>query len=100
MAQIEEELKELLNLTRINYKDVIDSSPYRLSEFQEKNRHNNIVVWRQFVVVFARLQGLKLTQAGAVVEQDHAMVIRAIKLIYKRLPNKQYPEYLEILNII
>jgi len=100
MAQIEDELKELLNLTRINYKDVIDSSPYRLSEFQEKNRHNNIVVWRQFVVVFARLQGLKLAQAGAVVEQDHAMVIRALKLIYKRLPNKQYPEYLEVLNII
>jgi len=100
MAQIEDELKELLNLTRINYKDVIDSSPYRLSEFQKKNRHYNIVVWRQFVVVFARLQGLKLTQAGAVVEQDHAMVIRALKLICKRLPNKQYPEYLEVLNII
>jgi len=46
------------------------------------------------------LQGLKLTQAGAVVEQDHAMVIRALKLIYKRLRNKQYPEYLEVLNII
>jgi hypothetical protein len=100
MAHIEDELKQLLNLTRINYKDVIDSSPYRLSEFQEKNRHNNIVVWRQFVVVFARLQGLKLAQAGEVVEQDHAMVIRALKLICKRLPNKQYPEYLEVLNII
>jgi hypothetical protein len=100
MAQIEDELKALLNLTRINYKDVIDSSPYRLSEFQKKNRRNNIVVWRQFVVVFARLQGLKLIQAGAIVEQDHAMVIRALKLINKRLPNKQYPEYLEVLNII
>ena len=100
MAQIEDELKALLNLKRINYKDVIDSSPYRLSEFQKKNRRNNIVVWRQFVVVFARLQGLKLIQAGAIVEQDHAMVIRALKLINKRLPNKQYPEYLEVLNII
>lgn len=100
MAHIEEELKALLKLTRINYKDVIDSSPYRLSEFQQKNRRNNIVVWRQFVVVFARLQGLKLIQAGAIVEQDHAMVIRALKLINKRLPNKQYPEYLEVLNII
>ena len=100
MAHIEEELKALLKLTRINYKDVIDSSPYRLSEFQKKNRRNNIVVWRQFVVVFARLQGLKLIQAGAIVEQDHAMVIRALKLINKRLPNKQYPEYLEVLNII
>ena len=100
MAQIEDELKQLLKLTRINYKDVIDSSPYRLSEFQQKNRRNNIVVWRQFVVVFARLQGLKLIQAGAIVEQDHAMVIRALKLINKRLPNKQYPEYLEVLNII
>ena len=100
MAHIEDELKQLLNLTRINYKDVIDSSPYRLSEFQQKNRRNNIVVWRQFVVVFARLQGLKLIQAGAIVEQDHAMVIRALKLINKRLPNKQYPEYLEVLNII
>ena len=100
MAHIEEELKQLSNLTRINYKDVIDSSPYRLSEFQQKNRRNNIVVWRQFVVVFARLQGLKLIQAGAIVEQDHAMVIRALKLINKRLPNKQYPEYLEVLNII
>jgi chromosomal replication initiation ATPase DnaA len=100
MAHIEDELKQLLKLTRINYKDVIDSSPYRLSEFQQKNRRNNIVVWRQFVVVFARLQGLKLIQAGAIVEQDHAMVIRALKLINKRLPNKQYPEYLEVLNII
>lgn len=100
MAHIEDELKLLLNLTRINYKDVIDSSPYRLSEFQQKNRHSNIVVWRQFVVVFARLQGLKLTQAGAVVSQDHAMVIHAMKLIRKRLNDKQYPEYLEVLNII
>lgn len=100
MAHIEDELKELLNLTRINYKDVIDSSPYRLSEFQEKNRQNNMVVWRQFVVVFARLQGFRLAKAGEIVDQDHCMVIHALKTISKRLPNKQYPEYLEILEKI
>ena len=82
MAHIEDELKALLNLTRINYKDVIDSSPYTLNEFKKKNRNAKMVIWRQFVVVFARLQGLRLAQAGEIVDQDHCMVIHAIKTIY------------------
>ena len=100
MAHIEDELKELLNLTRINYKDVIDSSPYTLREFQQKNRHMEIVIWRQFVVMFARLEGMTMTKAGKTANQDHCMVINATKMIYSRLNDSQYPEYLEILNII
>ena len=100
MAHIEDELKALLNLTRINYKDVIDSSPYTLNEFKKKNRNAKMVIWRQFVVVFARLQGLRLAQAGEIVDQDHCMVIHAIKTIYTRFDNKQYPEYLEVFEAI
>ena len=100
MAHIEDELKALLNLTRINYKDVIDSSPYTLNEFKKKNRNAKMVIWRQFTVVFARLQGLRLAQAGEIVNQDHCMVIHALQKISTRLPNKQYPEYLEVLDAI
>ena len=100
MAHIEDELKQLLNLTRINYKDVIDSSPYRLSEFQQKNRHGNILIWRQFLVTFGRLEGMRIARAGEIVNQNHATVIHAVKCLNSRLRSNQYPEYLEVLNII
>jgi hypothetical protein len=100
MAQIEQELKQLLNLTRINYKDVIDSSPYTFTELQKKGRISDIKIWRQFLVSFARLQGMTVMNAGSLVNQGHATVIHAIKCVYSRLKSNQYPEYLKVLNAI
>ena len=100
MAHIEDELKALLNLTRINYKDVIDSSPYTFKELQEKSRITDIRIWRQFLVAFARLQGMTVMNAGKLVNQDHVTVIHAVKCVYSRLNSNQYPEYLEVLNDI
>ena len=100
MAHIEDELKQLLNLTRINYKDVVDSSPYTLKELQKKDRHGNILIWRQFLVTFARLEGMRIARAGEIVNQDHSTVIHAIKCVNSRIRSAQYPEYLEVLNDI
>ena len=100
MAHIEEELKALMNLTRINYKDVIDSSPYSFKELQEKSRIADIRIWRQFLVSFARLEGMTVTKAGSLVNQDHATVIHAIKCVYSRLSSNQYPEYLKVMDEI
>lgn len=100
MAHIEDELKALLNLTRINYKDVIDSSPYSFKELQEKSRITDIRIWRQFLVSFARLQGMTVMNAGKLVNQDHVTVIHAVKCVYSRLNSNQYPEYLEVFNAI
>jgi hypothetical protein len=100
MAQIEDELKALLNLTRINYKDVIDSSPYTFKELQEKGRITDIKIWRQFLVSFARLQGMTVMNAGSLVNQGHVTVIHAIKCVYSRLKSNQYPEYLKVLDAI
>lgn len=100
MAHIEDELKQLLNLTRINYKDVIDSSPYSFQELQKKSRITDIRIWRQFLVSFARLQGMTVMNAGKLVNQDHVTVIHAIKCVYSRLNSKQYPEYLKVLDAI
>lgn len=100
MAHIEEELKALMNLTRINYKDVIDSSPYSFKELQEKSRIADIRIWRQFLVSFARLEGMTVMKAGSLVNQDHATVIHAIKCVYSRLNSNQYPEYLKIMDEI
>ena len=100
MAQIEDELKALMNLTRINYKDVIDSSPYSFKELQEKSRKTDIRIWRQFLVVFGRLQGMTVTNSGSLVNQDHSTVIHAVYCLNSRLRSNQYPEYLEVLNTI
>lgn len=100
MAHIEDELKQLINLTRINYKDVIDSSPYTFKELQEKSRIADIRIWRQFLVAFARLQGMTVINAGKLVNQDHATVIHAVKCVYSRLKSNQYPEYLKVLEAI
>ena len=100
MAHIEDELKALLNLTRINYKDVIDSSPYTFKELQEKSRKTDIRIWRQFLVAFGRLQGMTVTNAGNLVRQDHSTVIHAVYCLNSRLRSNQYPEYLEVLNTI
>ena len=100
MAHIEDELKELLNLTRINYKDVIDSSPYTLNEFKKKSRIADIRIWRQFIVVFARLEKMTITNAGRLVNQDHATVLHSVHCLNSRLRSNQYPEYLEVLNTI
>ena len=100
MAHIEDELKALLNLTRINYKDVIDSSPYSFKELQEKSRITDIRIWRQFLVAFGRLQGMTVMNAGSLVNQDHSTVIHAVKCLNSRLRSNQYPEYLEVLNTI
>ena len=100
MAHIEDELKALLNLTRINYKDVIDSSPYSFKELQEKSRITDIRIWRQFLVAFGRLQGMTVMNAGSLVNQDHSTVIHAVKCLNSRLRSNQYPEYLEVLNDI
>ena len=100
MAQIEDELKALMNLTRINYKDVIDSSPYTFKELQEKSRITDIRIWRQFLVAFGRLQGMTIMKAGKLVNQDHVTVIHAIKCVYSRLNSNQYPEYLKVFNAI
>jgi len=96
MAHIEDELKQLLNLTRINYKDVIDSSPYTLNELQEKSRVTDIRIWRQFLVAFGRLQGMTVMNAGKLVNQDHVTVIHAVKCLNSRLRSNQYPEYLQV----
>ena len=100
MAQIEEELKQLLNLTRINYKDVIDASPYSFKELQEKSRVTDIRIWRQFLVAFGRLQGMTVMNTGKLVNQDHVTVIHAIKCLNSRLRSNQYPEYLKVLEAI
>lgn len=100
MAHIEDELKALLNLTRINYRDVIDSSPYSFRELKNKSRIADIRIWRQFLVAFGRLQGMTVMNAGKLVRQDHSTVIHAIKCVYSRLRSNQYPEYLEVLNTI
>jgi len=100
MAHVEEELKQLMNLTRINYKDVIDSSPYSFKELQEKSRIADIRIWRQFLVSFARLEGMTVTKAGSLVNQDHATVIHAVKCVYSRLNSNQYPEYLKVMDEI
>lgn len=100
MAQIEDELKQLLKLTRINYKDVIDSSPYTFKELQEKGRITDIKIWRQFLVSFARLQGMTVMNAGSLVNQGHVTVIHAIKCVYSRLKSNQYPEYSKVLDAI
>ena len=100
MAHIEDELKALMNLTRINYKDVIDSSPYSFKELQEKSRIADIRIWRQFLVSFARLEGMTVMKAGSLVNQDHATVIHAIKCVYSRLSSRQYPEYLKVMDEI
>jgi hypothetical protein len=96
MAHIEDELKQLLNLTRINYKDVIDSSPYSFKELQEKSRVTDIRIWRQFLVAFGRLQGMTVMNAGKLVNQDHVTVIHAVKCLNLRLRSNQYPEYLQV----
>ena len=89
-----------MNLTRINYKDVIDSSPYSFKELQEKSRITDIRIWRQFLVAFGRLQGMTVMNAGSLVNQDHSTVIHAVKCLNSRLRSNQYPEYLEVLNDI
>jgi hypothetical protein len=96
MAHIEYDLKQLLNLTRINYKDVIDSSPYSFKELQEKSRVTDIRIWRQFLVAFGRLQGMTVMNAGKLVNQDHVTVIHAVKCLNSRLRSNQYPEYLKV----
>lgn len=100
MVKIEEELKQLLNLTRINYKDVIDSSPYSFKELQEKGRITDIKIWRQFLVSFARLQGMTVMNAGSLVNQGHVTVMHSIKCVYSRLKSNQYPEYSKVLEAI
>jgi hypothetical protein len=100
MAHIEDELKQLLKLTRINYKDVIDSSPYTFKELQKKSRKTDIRIWRQFLVAFGRLQGMTITDSGSLVNQDHSTVIHAVYCLNSRLRSNQYPEYLEVLNTI
>ena len=100
MAHIEDELKALLNLTRINYKDVIDASPYSFKELQEKSRKTDIRIWRQFLVAFGRLQGMTVINSGSLVNQDHSTVIHAVYCLNSRLRSNQYPEYLEVLNDI
>jgi hypothetical protein len=100
MAHIEDELKRLLNLTRINYKDVIDASPYSFKELQEKSRVTDIRIWRQFLVAFGRLQGMTVMNTGKLVNQDHVTVIHAIKCLNSRLRSNQYPEYLKVLEAI
>jgi len=100
MAHVEDELKQLMNLTRINYKDVIDSSPYSFKELQEKSRIADIRIWRQFLVSFARLEGMTVMKAGSLVNQDHATVIHAVKCVYSRLNSNQYPEYLKVMDEI
>jgi chromosomal replication initiation ATPase DnaA len=100
MAHIEEELKALMKLTRINYKDVIDSSPYTFKELQGKSRKTDIRIWRQFLVAFGRLQGMTITDSGSLVNQDHSTVIHAVYCLNSRLRSNQYPEYLEVLNTI
>jgi hypothetical protein len=96
MAHIEDELKQLLNLTRINYKDVVDASPYSFKELQEKSRVTDIRIWRQFLVAFGRLQGMTVMNAGKLVNQDHVTVIHAVKCLNSRLRSNQYPEYLQV----
>lgn len=100
MAHIEDELRALMNLTRINYRDVIDASPYSFRELKNKSRIADIRIWRQFLVAFGRLQGMTVTNAGNLVRQDHSTVIHAVKCIESRLRSNQYPEYLEVLNTI
>ena len=67
---------------------------------QKKDRHGNILIWRQFLVTFARLEGMRIARAGEIVNQDHSTVIHAIKCINSRVQSSQYPEYLEVLNDI
>jgi len=93
-------LKELLNLERYDYTDVIGASPYTHCELEGKNRKSIVVAWRQFVVTVARLQGLTYDDAGAVVCQDHATVIHSMRSVFERLNDKQYPEYRIVLDEI
>lgn len=92
-----EHLKNVLDLERYNYKDVIGASPYTFCELENKNRSADIVVWRQFVVCVARIQGLTFANSGKLVNQDHATVIHSMKSVYERIKDKQYPEYAKAL---
>ena len=94
------ELKEVLKLEQYNYIDVLGACPFTLCELGEKNRIQEVVIWRQFLVSVAKAQGMTYFHAGALVNLDHSTVIHAVKAVFNRVQDKQFPEYREVLNQI
>jgi len=92
-----EHLKDILNLERYDYHDVIGASPYSLDEFESKNREQDLVMWRSCLVSVAKIQGFTYAKAGSIVYQDHATVIHSMKSIFNRVPDKQFPEYRQMI---
>lgn len=88
-----EHLKDILDLERYNYKDVIGASPFTFCELESKNRNADMVMWRQFLVCVARIEGLTFANSGKLVNQNHATVIHSMRSVYERTNDKQYPEY-------
>jgi hypothetical protein len=94
------ELKEVLKLEQYNYIDVLGACPFTLCELGEKNRIQEVVIWRQFLVSVAKAQGMTYFHAGKLVNLDHSTVIHAMKAVFFRVQDKQFPEYREVLNQI
>jgi hypothetical protein len=94
------ELKEVLKLDSYNYIDVLGACPFTLCELGQKNRIHEVVIWRQFLVSVAKAQGMTYFHAGALVNLDHSTVIHAVKAVFNRVQDKQFPEYREVLNQI
>jgi hypothetical protein len=94
------ELKEVLKLSRYNYMDVLGACPFTLCELESKSRISELVMWRQFLVSVAKAQKMTYFHAGKLVNRDHSTVINAMKCVYYRVQDKQFPEYSEVLNKI
>jgi hypothetical protein len=93
-------LKDVLQFSKYRYLDVVEASPFTLAELESKNRQSEIMIWRQFVVAVARVQGFTLDTAGKIVNQNHATVMHSMKAVYLRVKDKQFPEYQNVLNEI
>jgi len=91
------ELKEVLKLSRYNYLDVLGACPFTLNELGQKNRIQEFVIWRQFLVSIAKAQGMTYFHAGKLVNKNHSTVIHSMKAVFFRVKDKQFPEYREVL---
>jgi chromosomal replication initiation ATPase DnaA len=80
--------------------DVLGASPFTLCELESKSRISELVMWRQFLVSVAKAQKMTYFHAGKLVNRDHSTVINAMKCVYYRVQDKQFPEYREVLNKI
>lgn len=70
-------IKSMLNLERYNMDDFWSACPHDVDIIKSKTRKEDIRSWRQVGMVWARLCGLSLEDAGLMLGRDHATVVHS-----------------------